>query len=664
MAEKDLSNMVLRYYIGFENTEARFLQLTEFLKKTGIHRVLLFSAPFFEVSSIIPLEFYQKHAELIKPYMEKLRGMGVEVGINMINTIGHAYYADEKEFGFRRAITIDGQESRGCVCMREEKLISYIKEEYQYYAALKPSVIFTDDDIRAITLGQITCLCPEHVRLISRRAGKKLTRKEIRTHILGSTFDEDAVKEAYFSQVREDVEFLLLEIADAVHEVSPETEIGVMTTSYPSVTLDRNLNTFFDGLYDDKKVTRIRTGMDFYREGDHNNIPGMFSMPAIQREFIADTRVEIQPEIENDTYGLYYKSKSVTSMQILWCLTNGFRNMQLSLCDFIDCPAHSFNEMAQSIAQHMPLYNCVTELVPEGHRTCGINIYVNPKAMQGRRTKSNGFLFEANWHKWLSLIGIPLSTDIRNAQCVFLTGDDIVLAQEEEIDSILKRGAVIDLRAAEALVHRGYGERIGVQRIDALNTPFAGERFTDDEANGEYRGSHNSYYFMSSLIGNDLVGDVKYCAGTRILSNIIDHNGKKICSGVAIYENSMGERFCIMPMDNNDFSHFTSVNIKRKQQLVYVFEWISRRRLPVCAGNEKVCVNINCFKDRDVITLFNLSSDEIEAPRIRYCATDLAYLDPLGVLRPLNYRKDGEYLTFDHCIKALGVLILVGRKGK
>ena len=153
MAEKDLSNMVLRYYIGFENTEARFLQLTEFLKKTGIHRVLLFSAPFFEVSSIIPLEFYQRHAELIKPYMEKLRGMGVEVGINMINTIGHAYYADEKEFGFRRAITIDGQESRGCVCMREEKLLSYIKEEYQYYAALKPSVIFTDDDIRAITLG-------------------------------------------------------------------------------------------------------------------------------------------------------------------------------------------------------------------------------------------------------------------------------------------------------------------------------------------------------------------------------------------------------------------------------------------------------------------------------------------------------------------------------
>ena len=75
-----------------------------------------------------------------------------------------------------------------------------------------------------------------------------MTRKEIRTHILGSTFDEDAVKESYFSQVREDVEFLLLEIADAVHEVSPETEIGVMTTSYPSVTLDRNLNTFFEGL--------------------------------------------------------------------------------------------------------------------------------------------------------------------------------------------------------------------------------------------------------------------------------------------------------------------------------------------------------------------------------------------------------------------------------
>ena len=90
---------------------------------------------------------------------------------------------------------------------------------------------------------------------------------------------------------------MISEIADTVHEISPATEIGVMTTSYPAVTLDRDLSTFFKSLYDTKKVTRIRTGMDYYREGDHGDIPMMFSMPLIQREFMGlDCKAEIQPE--------------------------------------------------------------------------------------------------------------------------------------------------------------------------------------------------------------------------------------------------------------------------------------------------------------------------------------------------------------------------------
>jgi hypothetical protein len=82
---KDLSNMVLREYIGFEKTEERFNQMVDFLTKTGIHRVILFSSCFLEESSIIPLEYYKKHTELLRPYAEKLRNMGVEVGINVLN---------------------------------------------------------------------------------------------------------------------------------------------------------------------------------------------------------------------------------------------------------------------------------------------------------------------------------------------------------------------------------------------------------------------------------------------------------------------------------------------------------------------------------------------------------------------------------------------------
>ena len=555
--------MVLRYYIGFENTEKRFQQLIDFLTRTGIHRVILFSATFVEESSMIPEDYYKSHAELLKPYMDRLRVMGIETGINMMYTIGHAYYADEREYGFRRAVTIDGEASRGCVCMRDENFIDYIKRVYGYYAALEPSVIFADDDIRAISLGQMTCFCSEHLKLFSAKEGKRMEWEEVRKHILTEGFGKEEIKEMYFEQVKDDIEFVISEITEAVHLISPETEIGIMTTSYPAVTLDRNLHDFFERFYE-KKVTRIRMGMDFYREGDHNDIPLKFSMPSIQRELMNDSRVEIQPEIENDTYGFFYKSNSVTHMQLVWCLTNGFRNMQLNLFDYIDCPSPNYEEITDMISHNMSFYNRITKLIPENYRTSGVGIYTNPESLRGRRANNGSLLFDSDWHKWLQIDGIPLCTDLSKTSWIFLSGDDIVLASDEQIDDFLKKGAVMDLRAVEALVYRGYGERIGVEKIEQISKPFSGERFTECEFNGEYKGCHNSHYFYSSLYDKHLVKNITYAQGAIILSKIIDHHKETICNGVVLYENCKGERFCMIPMDNNVFSFFRNVNNKIK----------------------------------------------------------------------------------------------------
>ena len=40
----------------------------------------------------------------------------------------NCFYADENESGFRRAITIDGENSRGCACPRDEHIDEYIKK--------------------------------------------------------------------------------------------------------------------------------------------------------------------------------------------------------------------------------------------------------------------------------------------------------------------------------------------------------------------------------------------------------------------------------------------------------------------------------------------------------------------------------------------------------
>ena len=659
----DSANMVLRYYIGFEKTQERFDMLTDFLKRTGIKRVILFSAPFAEGHSFFPKDYYQKHAQMLRPYIDKLKNDGVETGINMMYTIGHCFYADEQESGFRRAVTINGEKSRGCACPQDKHIDAYIREIYQYYAALKPSVIFADDDVRAISLGQLICFCPKHLRMISEKAGKDLTPEELKKHITESGYEEDPIRKAYFEQIKEDINRLFCIIADAVHEVSPETEIGIMTTSYPSVTADRDLKEFFSEMLPQKKITRIRTGMDFYREGEIAAIPQNFSQPAIQRNFIDNPSVEIQPEVENDTYGLYQKSNSITRLQLIWCLTNGFRNMQLNLFDYLDCPAANYDEITEMLISDTGYRNAITHLIPENHRTDGISVFAHPRALTKRK---NGFLFSPRWYSWLQLMGLPLCSDSKNTDFIFLTGDDVILCSDSEIDCLLKKGAVLDLRAAKALVYRGFGERIGIKKIEPMTDIFAGERFTDHRFNGEYIGCHNSHYFTSSLIPDDCVAKIIYADSAEPVSNIINHKKEVIAPGAASFENEYGERFFILPTaDDNAFIFFTSMNHKRRRQLISAFEWIAKKPLPAYADNERMCLNINRFDNKNIITLFNLSCDDVKRPVLCYKPIgSLKYLSKSGRLLPLSHTFLQNRLILEKKLKAFDTLTIVDERVK
>lgn len=652
----EVPKMILRYYIGFENTEDRFNQLVDFLKRTGIHRIVLFSSCFLEESSFLKEEYYKNHAKLLKPYVKKLKDMGILVGINLLNTVGHAFYSESCGFNFRRAVTIDGKPSRGCACMLDKDCLEYAKKVYRYYAELEPWIMFSDDDIRGISLGQIVCLCDEHIKLISEKVGKKLTREEIKECILSEAFETNKVKEAFFEQLKEDINNVLNGVSEATREVYPEAEFGLMTTSYPSITLDRNLKEFFEEYYD-KNIRFIRTGMDYYREGEHKEIPLAFSMPAIQRNLIDDNRVVICPEIENDTYGFFYKSNAVTNMQIVWCIVNGFRNMMLNLFDLVDYPAENYEEITEMISENMSFYNKLSELIPENHRSSGVNIYADEKALLKRRATDGNLIFKADWYNWLQLDGIPVGYNKDTTPWNFLVGDDILGATAEKIDSILKKGAVIDLRAAECLLYMGYGDRIGIKSIDEFKEDYAGERFTDNDLNGIYKNRHNSYYMNPNLVGKALK-KITFKDRAVKLSYIVNCEREDIGNGVTLYENEAGERFFIIPFDTNVFLQFSNVNNKRKHQLISAFNWIKDSL--IYSENENVVINVNETESGRIITLFNLTSDTVKMPRVCYKPERrLKYVAKDGEIKDIDYTVSMDCVEINYPISPLGVLVIV-----
>ena len=270
--------------------------------------------------------------------------------------------------------------------------------------------------------------------------------------------------------------------------------------------------------------------------------------------------------------------------------------------------------------------------------------------------------FRWEWYRYLQVDGIPIGYDKNDSAWNLLTDEDVLGASDAEIDEILKKGAVIDLKAAESLVYRGFGRRIGITEIGNYPEIFAGERLTDHVLNGRYKGYYNSDYFYNSLIENGLIKDMKYSVGAETLSEIIDHNKKRVCNGLTVYENERGERFCVMPTSYNIFSQFTNITNKRKEQLINVFEWIARKELPVYAFNELVCVIINRFKSYNVISLFNIASDDVTTPAIAYRVKGkLYYVDGNGYEKKLSFKADNRKITLNKSIKAKGVLVLVDR---
>ena len=192
----DESRMVLRYFLPVENHASRFKQLVNFLERTGIRRVILFTGSFVEESAFFPLDYYQEHAKILSQYIPTLKQMGVEIGINMLNTMGHVYYANDGEFDFTRALNQDGEPSTGWSCLMDDHLHEYIKKQYSFYAELKPDTIFLDDDVRYVKLNGLSCFCDKHLTAISKKLNKDITREQVKQELFSDFTLKNKTKEA------------------------------------------------------------------------------------------------------------------------------------------------------------------------------------------------------------------------------------------------------------------------------------------------------------------------------------------------------------------------------------------------------------------------------------------------------------------------------------
>jgi hypothetical protein len=183
-------------------------------------------------------EEIERTAVIAGGMLEKARGAGLLGSINLFWTVGFSDYpcaprSARGRFDFRWAVNVNGVESAVIACPIDEVWRAHMTGMYARYARLKPRVIWLDDDVRMTLRADVQgpCLCGVCMGEMERRTGRAWERKELIAAVVAdgeSREKPNEVRKAWLGFQREIVETLVARLAEAVHQESAETQVGLM----------------------------------------------------------------------------------------------------------------------------------------------------------------------------------------------------------------------------------------------------------------------------------------------------------------------------------------------------------------------------------------------------------------------------------------------------
>lgn len=257
-----------------------------------------------------PMEKHQKAVESWREAAKLLRAAGIQVSLQISNTVGHGQYMQAKDCTglvypgsqVRHMVGADGTKAQLCFCCSDPVFRDYTYRMAAQYASLLPSCVWVDDDLRAEFHDPVSwgCFCPQCMETFNQRWRQHFSRQEL---VEAVNRGEEVWRKRWTEFVRQRYYDFTYGLTKAILAVSPDSE---MAYQYPVVNAygGRDVNYLFEAMRDaaDGRPPKSRPGSGFYGDDDPN---GMLPKSLIIRYGNAVTApfvVDRWPEIENLPY--------------------------------------------------------------------------------------------------------------------------------------------------------------------------------------------------------------------------------------------------------------------------------------------------------------------------------------------------------------------------
>lgn len=564
--------------------------------------------------------------EMIKgylPYLNKARAVlkksGIKSSINPWVTLCHAdrgrnaaaYHPEMRMF-----VNAKGVSHTSCACPMDGTWQDWLVAAYKLYASTKPEILWLEDDLRNLpkecrgeTVPEYGCFCETHLAEISRISGQTWNRASL-LEALKKPGEPSPVRKLWFDLHADTMLRLAEKLEPAVHSVSKNTRLGLMC-SWSS-----------DGRWWHEFVRKIsgnlrpvvRPSLSIYVE----------QRPTIHLFDTLDNRKEcrcipdesqICPELENWPFTVFAKSTRFTRLEFGISQLLGYPDITINIFDHLGTPVKESKRYHRFLKEIKPKLNGIALKAGGKGKEKGVGIVFRKEAadfmhLKKGQTTSNLQASAAGdvWARVLQGSGIAVKWEEDSDVCC-LSGQVMRACAPPEIKKILSGGVLLDGSAAEVLCQLGFADYIG-GRFDGWSKRHDLVITAEEFLNGN--GRKPRYQKFSSLENPALknIANFSLSEKVKVVSWLVNNDRERKLPGMALFENSLGGRVAVYPLDLSAGTDVVFSDWHRKEQLHAVVNWLGRGRTDLFVEGGAWMIPLRRdFRDYIFIGIVNLETD-------------------------------------------------------
>lgn len=602
--------------------DTTFNELADAVCKYGIDEVII-KLDTEEFSHGHPdLEWAKRYQQKLFMVKEALESRGVKYSLNPWITSGHADRGrDDRNRmpGFQFMVGSDGAESRHSACFLSPAWREYLRKLWAIYAATKPHIMWVEDDIRTFNHEPVEfgCFCPLHMDMFRKRIGRNIDREQLVQAIL-QPGEVNPLRREYLAMQREVMLDTARFLARCVHDVSPETSLGLMSSGPRMHTLEgRDWNALATALADGG-ILYSRPPMDNYFEDSMRGFYYSQDSIKLTRSVLPPGTVE-QTECENIPFTRFSKSTTFTFLELAVSFAYGSSGVTLNIFDHCGTPMANEAHYLTMLRDNKPFFNALTDAVesPEGY--CGVQlIHANDASFYKRLEKGCVYrdLAEDGFELMRALESHGVATTYEKSAVSALSGETAGALTDSEITELLKGGILLDATAAKILFDRGFGDLIGIRDIHfPKSRRDLGRIVSAEEFHAAEFGGEKGCYLTSTLPFLDSTARFSFfetLPGAIEISSWVDPDTCRFAPAMSGFCNSLGGRVAVHSLEYKNCFGPSYCSPLRRRELHGVINWLAGGTAPLlfdCDGAFSLAFCKRC-SNHTVIGAFNLNLDD------------------------------------------------------